>query len=279
MQHGHAVAEARPEVAHQLGGEPDLGHQHQHLLALLQHPRRGLQVDLGLARAGDPVQQHGAGFSGGQRVEHRLLGRRGGQGLAGGSSQLTHLYRVEALAPAGLEHPQLFQTLDGVAGVVTLQLEQVGQVHAPAPFGQARHHAALAGSGPGGVLCQLGGRHREPHLQHPVARGAQLAVDGPQQAVAAQAIEARAHLLGLELLLQAPLVGQGGAPRALDDLAEHGGPGLGDLVVGQGIGSGGLGLEDPARLGARTRGQGRGQHLAQGGQVVAGGPLQEAQLF
>ena len=50
---GKRVAEARLELRR----EADLRHQHQRLLPALEHPRDQAQVDLGLAAAGDAVQQ------------------------------------------------------------------------------------------------------------------------------------------------------------------------------------------------------------------------------
>ena len=51
------AAEARREAVHELAGERDLGQHDQRLAALLQRARDGLEVDLGLARAGDAVEQ------------------------------------------------------------------------------------------------------------------------------------------------------------------------------------------------------------------------------
>ena len=51
------VAEALDEAADGLRRQPDLGHEHDHAAALRERRRGGAQVDLGLARAGDAVQQ------------------------------------------------------------------------------------------------------------------------------------------------------------------------------------------------------------------------------
>ena len=60
VQHRDVLAEARAEARRQLRRQRDLGHQHQR--AAPGRPRRGdhAQVDLGLARAGDAVQQEAA---------------------------------------------------------------------------------------------------------------------------------------------------------------------------------------------------------------------------
>jgi hypothetical protein len=55
-----AARKALCEARFELRREVDLGHQHQHLAAGVQRALRGLQVDLGLAAAGDAVQQRGA---------------------------------------------------------------------------------------------------------------------------------------------------------------------------------------------------------------------------
>ena len=59
VQDGDLLAgEAPLDARHRLAGEPDLGHQEQDRAAGLQRRLRGLQVHLGLAAAGDAVQQH-----------------------------------------------------------------------------------------------------------------------------------------------------------------------------------------------------------------------------
>jgi len=60
MQGEHRGVKAAAEAAQGLGGEADLRHQHQHLLAASQHGGDDLQIDLGLARAGDAIEQKDA---------------------------------------------------------------------------------------------------------------------------------------------------------------------------------------------------------------------------
>ena len=68
----HPAGEARGEARLELRREVDLGHQHQRLPAGVQRLGGGAQVDLGLARPGDPVQQHRAGR---QPLQHGERGR------------------------------------------------------------------------------------------------------------------------------------------------------------------------------------------------------------
>ena len=57
MPLGRAGAETLLAAGNELIGERDLGHQHQHLLAACQRGGDGLEIDFGLARAGDAVEQ------------------------------------------------------------------------------------------------------------------------------------------------------------------------------------------------------------------------------
>ncbi len=57
MQHGERRIEARGEARDELRRQRDLGHQHQRLLAARHDRFDRAQVDLGLAAAGDAVQQ------------------------------------------------------------------------------------------------------------------------------------------------------------------------------------------------------------------------------
>ena len=70
------AAEDALHARDELGREGDLGNQQQHVAAARQHFGDQVDVDFGLARAGDSLQQ-GRGFPGGkfpaQRIERRLL--------------------------------------------------------------------------------------------------------------------------------------------------------------------------------------------------------------
>ena len=57
MKWGDPSRKARLKAVHQLRCEPDFGHQNQRLLAPAQGVRRDLQIDFGLAAAGDAFEQ------------------------------------------------------------------------------------------------------------------------------------------------------------------------------------------------------------------------------
>ena len=57
VQDGEAIAEPRPEACHRLRRQADLRHQHDRPLAARQGRLDRGEVDLGLARAGDAVQE------------------------------------------------------------------------------------------------------------------------------------------------------------------------------------------------------------------------------
>ena len=59
MQHRHRNGETLAETPDELRREPDLRHQHQRALAAAQRSLDRVQIDLGLAAAGDAVQQEG----------------------------------------------------------------------------------------------------------------------------------------------------------------------------------------------------------------------------
>ena len=59
MPFGGAGAEARLDPGEEIAGQRDLGQQDQRLAALAQGFGDGLEIDLGLARPGDALQQRG----------------------------------------------------------------------------------------------------------------------------------------------------------------------------------------------------------------------------
>ena len=61
VQDRDGVAEARHEAVDHLRRQADLGHEDQHAAPLGQRLGGGAQVDLGLAGAGDAVQEQAAG--------------------------------------------------------------------------------------------------------------------------------------------------------------------------------------------------------------------------
>ncbi len=114
---GRLGAEALGEPGQHRLGQGDLGQQHQHLGGGLlgQHPGHGLQIDLGLARAGDPVQQgdlEAAGAGHGRQGLQRgaLAGIEPGAGTAGiGLAERLGrggpMLGQAALVQQGLDHP------------------------------------------------------------------------------------------------------------------------------------------------------------------------------
>jgi hypothetical protein len=60
VQHGHGCVDATGKALAQLRRQADLRHQHQHLLSKAQRVVDQAQVDLGLAAAGDAVEQEAA---------------------------------------------------------------------------------------------------------------------------------------------------------------------------------------------------------------------------
>jgi hypothetical protein len=122
--------------------QSDFGHQHQRLLAARQALRDGLQIDLGLAAAGDAIEQerHEAvgGVDRGHRrclllVRHRpgqRMGRqlRCGHGDAFGQAALRQ--RARCSAPAfDLRIQRVF--------IARLRLQPLGQPARPAAVAQA----------------------------------------------------------------------------------------------------------------------------------------------
>lgn len=101
VEDGEAVAEPGPEAGNGLGSEADLGDEDDRALAPLQGRLDGGQVDLGLARAGDAVQQQAAlrpgraikrgddGVDGALLLGEQVgaLGGSGQSGAGGGAAQ------------------------------------------------------------------------------------------------------------------------------------------------------------------------------------------------
>ena len=252
MQYRDPVAEARLEARHRLGCHPDLGHEHDRAATACQRRLGRREVDLGLARAGDPVQQQLSALRGVSRAApllRRLLSVEPGDDPSHGGT----LSRVEpdrvrrGPDPRGRRAPA-----DGA----------LAQAHQPATLEPAQHVAAdaLGGQLGGAQLAPRGaealqrralaraepgvGAERRPRvgggLDHRLAAGArlsprgrgsrgqhQLESAGGSRAVFARDPEAQpdqvrrgAGLEGLDRLGQA--LGRQGAPlREVDDHAEH----------------------------------------------------------
>ena len=130
VQHGHTVAEARPEAAHGLGSERDLGHEHAGVAAGLQGLLDGGQVDLGLSRPRHAVDEHhvaaggppgcpygrqGLALAGGELVFGALGGRGRGEprGIAGPAHAPPPLHRDDALLRQARHHGRDAPYLEG----------------------------------------------------------------------------------------------------------------------------------------------------------------------
>src|SRR6266705_3226547 len=88
VQHGDerlqtSRTEARLKSFDGLWGERNLRHQNDRSFALLQSVRNGLEIDFGLAAAGDAVEEEGAGKGRRWKIwgEGRSNGRKGGGGF------------------------------------------------------------------------------------------------------------------------------------------------------------------------------------------------------
>jgi hypothetical protein len=67
-------AEALREAVEELSGQRDLRHQDQRLLAAANGFRNRLEVDFGLARAGDAIEQCDMKAAIGRKGPHRIHG-------------------------------------------------------------------------------------------------------------------------------------------------------------------------------------------------------------
>jgi hypothetical protein len=86
MPDGGGDAEAALEAFQPLGGEGDFRQQDQGLAALAEAFGDGFQVDLGLAGAGDAIQQGDGELAGGDCLAQGCSGGCSGSGMAKGGS-------------------------------------------------------------------------------------------------------------------------------------------------------------------------------------------------
>jgi hypothetical protein len=75
VQNGHPVAESQEELARHGRGEGDFGHQQQGAAALRQHGFDGGEIDFGLSRTGDAVQQESSELPGEDGIPNLFEGR------------------------------------------------------------------------------------------------------------------------------------------------------------------------------------------------------------
>jgi hypothetical protein len=199
VQRVHRHAEAAAEALQGLRGQADLGHQHQRLLPRRQAIGDGVQVDLGLAAAGDAVEQRGREAAaraqavprgvlffvqGRARVGHRC-GLRRRHGDAFGQAALEQGARGRApVVEAGVE--QVF-----VEAVVTQQFGQPRRTAAQALAGGLGHQppGPGVGVGQGLAVAQQGRQGRGEDLaersvgvaRQPAQRVQQLALQQGQR--------------------------------------------------------------------------------------------------
>ncbi len=171
-------AEPRLDPVQELGRQRDFGQQHQRLPALTQAFGDGLQIDLGLARAGDPAQKRGAigaGPHGGAQAQGRL-GLIGSKGFAGQIrvqariGQIARRQRLgqragldQSLHHAGADAGQLRQfTRRKARAAVIVDHPQHGGAGIGHPFG--RRAGPMDDPPRRGRLIQIGRPRR--HAQH-----------------------------------------------------------------------------------------------------------------
>ena len=185
------VAEARHQARHDLRRQRDLWHEHDDPAAVGEHRRGRLEVDLGLARPGDAVQQQPlARRRRHDRPQRRgLVGRQLGLCPRGADGHVqrraAHDARGDAHEPAPLQAPQRGEVAGGEArqrgeqGALAVaqallrvrvagHLRPQGGLRARALWGQqqrkrARRRRAVLGGHPQREVDELGGQARLEH--------------------------------------------------------------------------------------------------------------------
>ncbi len=192
VQHVHVHAQARTQPCHGLRRQADLRHQQQALAARGQGAFDQVDVDLGLAAAGDAVQQERreAAEAVADGVDgFTLAGVELGSGLArSGVRIFLHGETVDqsglvqssrSLAPARQQHVQFARVLlacdKQVKQGAAASAAACGLLRVATGLGQPP--GFLSGGRPGLVLAQQGGQG----VQHHVAGGAEPVVGGPGQ--------------------------------------------------------------------------------------------------
>ncbi len=199
---GRAGAEAGLDPVEELDRERDLRQEHQRLTALRQRLGDGLEVDLGLARAGDAVQQRrrvaaggdggaegggGPGLRRGKRArDGRGVERRIG-GVAGGGLAHEHALGFQALEHGGRDAGEPRELERREAAVA--ELLEGGEDARPRPGHPRRLGAGAAQQRPRRRrLAEARRAGREP--QHHPERG-QRVVGGAAQELAHRLAERR----------------------------------------------------------------------------------------
>ncbi len=202
VPHGRGGAEAVLEALQPLRGQCDLGQQHQRLAALRHALGHRLQVDLGLARAGDAVEQGDGEARAGDRLAQPgggggLVGRQGGagageverfEGPAGGDGDRGD----QAGLGHGAHHPGAGAGLARQhGGGARAAIGQQGQ-HAGAGGRVARRGGVAAGQRGCGQVAH--DRRRRDERVHPQRHGEHLALGG--QGVAGDPVHEAAQCRG-----------------------------------------------------------------------------------
>ncbi len=101
MEDGDGVAEAGPEAVAELRGEGDLRDEDDRPAAVVEGRGDGLEVDLGLAAAGDPVEEGDGEAPAGEALAELLQGGEliGGRGLGLIAGDLAEGEGIERLGP------------------------------------------------------------------------------------------------------------------------------------------------------------------------------------
>src|ERR1700733_7860614 len=160
MPFGRRRAEALGKARQQLGRERNLGQQHQRLLARRQRRRYRVEINLGLARAGDAVQQR-HGKSAAIRLGGQILGR----------DRLRRGQRRAGKFPIGLGRKSR-RKIDGFEQSLRRQV-----LHHAGAAGGAPRELGRGGSGAAGQRLE----HAAPRRRQRLGRVSQSALARPAQ--------------------------------------------------------------------------------------------------
>ena len=161
VQHRDLIAEARGEAARGLRRERDLGHQHEHRAAARERALGGAQVDLGLARARDPVEQEVAPARLEQRLDLRDGGRLGRRSAPPGGGVRPAVTRGTRRRASSATRPS-FARRRTVAGVVPARSTSSASGSGPSASSSssARRRAVVPGRPVAETQVSLGARTR-----------------------------------------------------------------------------------------------------------------------
>ncbi len=280
VQDRDVVAEARAEAADELRREPDLGDEHQHLAPLADRVLRRAEVDLGLAGAGDAVEQERPG-----RAGRRDRGERGllvgvERGRKGAPERRRLAEQVVLLALGARDDAGLLEPGQGVARGRPLGGDERAHVDRAARALQRVEDRPHPLAGPRQDLQRrVHRRDRERDGGDPALRLADLALAEGDPAAAEERLDRPLGVRGLDLAVEPPCEPAPGQAGPRDDLPERRGLGaLGpvqrqrrDAVVGR--------LEHGERLRLHRARERRLDHQPERREVVVGDPPEEGELL